>query len=114
MSDRRPHWDDDLIDAVRDAVDVEFDGIWQLSEDSIRAVIAAVEDWQAAQPMDGDWGTVRWSVAMYQHYARSSAAIQRVRGWTPYIRTDGSELTAYERGFNDAVTGIVRALDDAS
>jgi hypothetical protein len=46
MSDhgRRPHWDDDLLDAVRDAVDVEFDGIWRLSEDSIRAVIAAVED----------------------------------------------------------------------
>lgn len=46
MTSRRPHWDDDLIDAVRDAVDVEFDDIWKLSEDSIRAVIAAVEDWQ--------------------------------------------------------------------
>ena len=41
---RRPHWNDDLIDAVRDAVDVEFDGIWKLSEDSIRAAIAAAED----------------------------------------------------------------------
>lgn len=47
MSDhgRRPHWDDDLLDAVRDAVDVEFDDIWKLSEDSILCVIAAVEDW---------------------------------------------------------------------
>jgi len=44
MTERRPHWSDDLIDAVRDAVDVEFDGIWKLSEDSILAVIAAVED----------------------------------------------------------------------
>jgi hypothetical protein len=46
MSDhgRRPHWDDDLLDAVRDAVDVEFDDIWKLSDDSILAVIAATED----------------------------------------------------------------------
>ena len=50
MTERRPHWSDDLIDAVRDAVDVEFDDIWKLSEvwklseDSILAVIAAVED----------------------------------------------------------------------
>jgi len=42
--DRRSHWDDDLIDAVRDAVDIECDGIWRLTEDSILAVIAAVED----------------------------------------------------------------------
>ena len=44
MTERRPHWSDDLIDAVRDAVDVEFDDIWKLSEDSILAVIAAAED----------------------------------------------------------------------
>ena len=44
MTERRPHWSDDLIDAVRDAVDVEFDDIWKLSDDSILAVIAAVED----------------------------------------------------------------------
>ena len=44
MTERRPHWSDDLIDAVRDAVDVEFDGIWKLSDDSILAVIAAMED----------------------------------------------------------------------
>ena len=42
MTERRPHWSDDLIDAVRDAVDVEFDDIWKLSEDSILAVIAAM------------------------------------------------------------------------
>ena len=44
MSERRPHWSDDPIDAVRDAVDVEFDDIWKLSEDSIRAAIADAED----------------------------------------------------------------------
>lgn len=70
MSERRPHWDDDLIDAVRDAVDVEFDGIWKLSEDSIRAVIAAVEDW------------ARWEHVPKGTLARleqAEAAIERVR-----------------------------------
>jgi len=47
--ERRAHWSDDLIDAVRDAVDVEFDDIWKLSDDSILAVIAAVEDWHKAK-----------------------------------------------------------------
>jgi len=46
MTERRPHWDDDLIDAVRDAVDIEFDEVLRLTEDSILAVIAAVEDWR--------------------------------------------------------------------
>ena len=50
MSERRSHWDDDLIDAVRDAVDIEFDGVWRLTEDSILAVIAAVEDWARSAP----------------------------------------------------------------
>jgi hypothetical protein len=112
MTQRRPHWTDELIDAVRYVYNLQMHyADEQEALDSIYDVIAAVEDWQAAQPMDGDWGTVRWSVAMYRHYARSSAAIQRAREWTPYIRTDGSELTAYERGFNDAVTGILRTLD---
>jgi len=69
MTERRPHWDDDLIDAVRDAVDVEFDDIWKLSEDSIRAVIAAVEDWIDA----------RGSAIDGQEVVAAIAAVARVR-----------------------------------
>lgn len=70
MTERRPHWSDDLIDAVRDAVDVEFDDIWKLSEDSILAVIAATEDW------------ARWEHVPKGTLARleqAEAAIARVR-----------------------------------
>jgi hypothetical protein len=42
MSERRPHWDDELIFAVMSAAG---DG-GHLFIDDIHAVIAAVEDWQ--------------------------------------------------------------------
>ena len=41
MSERRPHWDDDLIEAVNDCLDTSGDVI---SFDAY-GVIAAVEDW---------------------------------------------------------------------
>ena len=69
MTERRPHWDDDLIDAVRDAVDIEFDEVLRLTEDSILAVIAAVEDW-----ID-----VRGSAIDGREVVAAIAAIQRVR-----------------------------------
>ena len=40
---RRPHWDDDLIDAVSESIPYPF------PEVVIYSVIAAVEDWQATQ-----------------------------------------------------------------
>ena len=39
MTDRRPHWDDDLVEAVADAVD------YTLLVGQMYDVIAAVEDW---------------------------------------------------------------------
>ena len=45
MSERRPHWDDDLIEAVNDCLDTSGDVI---SFDAY-GVIAAVEDWHKAK-----------------------------------------------------------------
>lgn len=84
MTERRPHWSDDLIDAVRDAVDVEFDDIWKLSDDSILAVIAAVEDW------------ARWEHVPKGTLARleqAEAAIARVPAGR-CVMTDEDYLTA--------------------
>ena len=41
MNERRPHWDDNLIEAVCDLIYTDYDG-----EDLVCAVIAVVEDWQ--------------------------------------------------------------------
>lgn len=49
MSERRPHWDDELIFAVMSAAG---DG-GHLFIDDIHAVIAAVEDWQVEQAAPG-------------------------------------------------------------
>ena len=70
MTERRPHWDDYLLASVM----IHCNDIYQC-----HAVIAAVEDWQKRQDIGGDWGTVAWSVRMYQHYVTSEAAIARVR-----------------------------------
>ena len=43
MSERRPHWDDELFDAVIDGFRITP------YDDEVYAVIAAVEDWQATQ-----------------------------------------------------------------
>ena len=110
--ERRAHWSDDLIDAVRDAVDVEFDGIWRLSEDSIRAVIAAVEDWQE-QMFYNFW------VSRARRLDSAEAAIQRVRDvceqWQNYDAVD--RATAPYLLVTDKLTAakqILQALDGAS
>ena len=43
MSERRPHWDDELFDAVIDGFRITP------YDDEVYAVIAAVEDWHAEQ-----------------------------------------------------------------
>ena len=40
MTERRPHWDDDLIEAVNDAMENNA-----YHDEMVYAVIAAVEDW---------------------------------------------------------------------
>ena len=45
MTERRPHWDDDLIDAVIDAIPLEYIVRWgKITGPGTYPVIAAVED----------------------------------------------------------------------
>lgn len=52
MSERRPHWDDDLIETVKDAISGYcFDHVeGPLYDEDVYRVIAAVEDWQSEHP----------------------------------------------------------------
>ena len=82
MTERRAHWSDDLIEAVFRIMDDYAAEVWRREHDHGTPtfdIIAAVEDWQKQQDIGGDWGTVAWSVHMYQHYVTSEAAISRVR-----------------------------------
>jgi hypothetical protein len=80
MSERRPHWDDELIFAVMSAAG---DG-GHLFIDDIHAVIAAVEDWHKAKRdrrdrthSDECW---RWHQECAEHLIeRQRSTIQRVR-----------------------------------
>ena len=80
MSERRPHWDDELIFAVMSAAG---DG-GHLFIDDIHAVIAAVEDWHKAKRDSRDrthsaecW---RWHQECAEHLIeRQRSTIQRVR-----------------------------------
>ena len=70
VSERRPHWDADLIEAVADAVD------YTLLAGRMYNVIAVVEDWQA------EHGINIVGTAIADHVTRlnrAESAIQRVR-----------------------------------
>lgn len=104
--ERRAHWSDDLIDAVRDAVDVEFDDIWKLSDDSILAVIAAVEDWVLSAPI--------FDLYLSRKHAPDKAAIQRVRGIVDADQTvpiDARDPASYVAGYADATFRVRQVLD---
>ena len=67
MTERRPHWTDDLIDAVRYAAHD-----WgPESHLDVYAVIAAVEDWVLSAPI--------FDLYLSRKHAPDKAAIQRVR-----------------------------------
>ena len=100
--DRRPHWDDDLINAVTDLIYTDYDG------ELVCAVIAAVEDWQVHR--DGQALDVNelLSECMEQvHRAeKAEAAIQRVRDVYEDYFHDRSDLDAVE-----SLEAIRRDLD---
>lgn len=75
MTDRRPHWDDDLVEAVADAVD------YTLLAGQMYNVIAVVEDW------------ARW-----EHVPKGTLArIERVKDYCERRREDrGGDLTALD------------------
>ena len=77
MTDRRPHWDTELEQSVSAILfDCYNNGV---SEEQVYQVIAAVENWQMRQDIAGDWGTVAWSVRMYNHWVTAEATEARVR-----------------------------------
>ena len=65
MTERRPHWDDDLIEAVSSALENPF------HDEMVYAIIAAVEDWQVANARD--------RVYLAEPTSAEQAAIARVR-----------------------------------
>ena len=102
--ERRAHWSDALIDAVRDAVDVEFDDIWKLSEDSILAVIAAVEDWQE-QRFYNFW------VSRARRLNDAEAAIQRVREAVSHgFDITDADASDFDYGYARALVDVLSAL----
>jgi|GEM_PF-2588335 len=82
MTERRPHWDDDLITAVMSALP-EY-AKWTLVSDDVFRIIAAVEDWHKEKRdsrirthSEGCW---RWHQECAEHLIEwQRSTIQRVR-----------------------------------
>ena len=68
MTERRPHWDDDLLTAVHAAVANDH---FYFTTDQVYDVIAAVEDWALSAPI--------FDLYLSRKHAPDKAAIQRVR-----------------------------------
>lgn len=124
MSERRPHWDDDLIEAVREAVfqcvDRDSGGVF---DDALPDVIAAVEDWQNKFTTGryaitlgriGGRYLPEWIAQSAIHRAeQAEAQVQRVRelpilGKAPQGNT---ALRGYNDGWNSCRMATLRALD---
>ena len=75
MSERRPHWDDELFDAVIDGFRITP------YDDEVYAVIAAVEDWHR----DRWTGVCESPEEVVQELKQAQAAIQRVRGLHHFV-----------------------------
>ena len=73
MTERRPHWDDELIEAVKDNISGYcFDHVeGPLYDDDVYPVIAAVEDWVLSAPI--------FDLYLSRKHAPDKAAIARVR-----------------------------------
>ena len=76
MSERRPHWDDDLIESVVHAISDNYD-----YEYRAYAVIAAVEDWHR----DRWTGVCESPEEVVRELKQAQAAIQRVRGLHHFV-----------------------------
>lgn len=98
MTGRRPHWDDDLIEAVTCLVSVDI-GDDCLPAVDVYEVIAAVEDWQDARgdAIDG------------RSLTEAIFAVQRVReraeGPTPAVHGD------WMAGYASAMRDVLHAMD---
>ena len=90
MSERRPHWDDELVFAVMSAAG---DG-GHLFIDDVHAVIAAVEDWQDKQIIGCRYACLG---SQGMELAKRDLVIQRVKDYCERRREDrGGDLTALD------------------
>ena len=113
MSERRPHWDDELIFAVMSAAG---DG-GHLFIDDIHAVIAAVEDWHKAKRDSRDrthsaecW---RWHQECAEHLIeRQRSTAQRVREFCAATNPIRGELhMAALHGWDTAMEMVLQLLE---
>ena len=108
MTERRPHWDDDLIDAVFKALSYTYlaqgwaGGIAIDLDESVYPLIAAVEDWQ------------RQRGPSLTEFIEMDDAIKRVRDVTVPVPGDVYDLDSYTRGAADALALTNKALDGGS
>ena len=96
MSERRPHWDDDLIEAVRALTRTcpYEDYNCEVDDAQTYAVIAAVEDWVLSAPI--------FDLYLSRKHAPDKAAIARVR----------QVLDEEQRGYNPPL-GLISRIKTA-
>ena len=96
MTERRPHWDDELIEAVKDNISGYcFDHVeGPLYDDDVYPVIAAVEDWVLSAPI--------FDLYLSRKHAPDKAAIARVR----------QVLDEEQRGYNPPL-GLISRIRNA-
>lgn len=95
MSERRAHWDFDLVKTVVEAMNRYGSG----TVDSAFATIAAVEDWQAQHEI----------VSAPAVLIAQQATIQRVREWIEE-RLSRPIVSDYSAGYAAAVDDMMRVL----
>ena len=96
MTERRPHWDDELIEAVKDNISGYcFDHVeGPLYDEDVYPVIAAVEDWVLSAPI--------FDLYLSRKHAPDKAAIARVR----------QVLDEEQRGYNPPL-GLISRIRNA-
>ena len=101
MTERRPHWDQELEQAVSAVLfDCYENGI---SEEQVYQVIAAVEDWHEKFVMHGAFRVLA------ERAASAEAQVQRVR--KVKRRTKNIYKDGFDVGWNACLAAVLRALD---
>lgn len=104
MTERRAHWDDDLVEAVAAVInqaDVDDYANVHFTHSDIYAIIAAVEDWEKST-------FVSATAQLAERIAIAESAIQRVR---EVCGQDTPYPGGYTDGWYSALRSVRRALD---
>jgi len=131
MTERRPHWDDDLVNAVIDlqyhcvdCMEDDYPEIDPINHDAVNAawaheIIATVEDWHKAKRDSRDrthsaecW---RWHQECAGHLIeRQRSTIQRVLA-KPYLNArPHGQPDPWREGYNQALREVRDTLMDRS